>query len=31
MKMTAIHMSNYELYWTNVSRYEPIASVIPSK
>ena len=31
MKMTAIHMSNYELYWTNGSRYEPIASVIPSK
>lgn len=31
MKLVVVHMPNYELYWTNGTRYEPIAPVMLSK
>ena len=31
MKMSLVHMPNYELYWANETRYEPVASVMSSK
>ena len=31
MKTATIHMPNFELYWTNGTRYKPFASAIPSK
>lgn len=31
MKLVVVHMPNYELYWTNGTRYEPIAPVCSQK
>ena len=31
MKMSIVKMPNYEMYWENYTRYEQVASVMPSK
>ena len=31
MKMSIVKMPNYEMYWENQTRYEQVASVMPSK